>query len=116
MDRLMHNVFTERAPKGERVEALNLELVLSPAEAMRGGDVHLAVPVFRRCRWCAGTGADWFTVCPACEGRGAVAVEQPVRVSIPPMVRERMLLEIPLAGVGITNFHLQLHIRIDPWA
>jgi molecular chaperone DnaJ len=116
LDRLMHNVLTARAPKGERVEALNVELVLSPAEAMRGGEVRLAVPVFRRCPWCAGTGEDWLRVCSACDGRGAVAVEQPVGVSIPPMARDRTLLEMPLAGVGITNFHLQLHIRIDPWA
>jgi len=116
LDRLMHNVLRKRAPKGERVEPLNLELVLSPAEATRGGEVRLAVPVFRSCPWCGGAGADWIHVCPGCDGRGAVAIEQPVGVSIPPMVRDRTVLEMSLDGVGITNFHLRLHIRIDPWA
>jgi DnaJ-class molecular chaperone len=116
LDRLMHNMLRERAPKGERVEALNMELVLSPAEAARGGDVRLGVPVFRSCPWCGGAGGDWLHLCPACDGQGAMAVEQPVGVSIPPMVRDRTVLEMPLHGVGITNFHLRLHIRIDPWA
>jgi len=105
-------------PRGEgrARRGVNVELVLSPAEAAQGGEVHLAVPVFRSCRWCAGAGADWFHVCPACDGRGAVAVDQPVGVSIPPMVRDRTVLEVPLDGVGIANFHLQLHVRIDPLA
>jgi len=115
LDRLMHNVLRDRAPKGERVEALNLELVLSPAEAARGGEVRVAVPAFRSCPWCGGAGAGWLHVCPACDGRGAVAVEQPVDISIPPMVRDRTVFEVPLDGVGITNFHLRLHVRIDPW-
>src|SRR5262249_56497614 len=116
LDRLMHNVRGQQVPKGERVEALNLELVLSPAEAARGGEVRLAVPVFRSCPGCGGAGADWLHVCPACDGRGAMPTEQPVAVPIPPMMRDRTVLEIPLEGVGITNFHLRLHIRIDPWA
>jgi DnaJ-class molecular chaperone len=87
--RLTHNVLSEHAPKGERAEALNLELVLSPAEAVRGGEVRIAVPAFRSCPWCGGAGADWLHVCPACDGRGAVAVERPVRISIPSLVRDR---------------------------
>src|SRR5262245_21239810 len=72
LDRLMHNVLGQPEPKGERVAALELELALSPAEAARGGEMRLAVPVFRSCPWCGGAGANSLHVCPACDGRGAV--------------------------------------------
>src|SRR4029450_3979502 len=87
LDRLMHNMLRERAPKGERVEALNMELVLSPAEAARGGDVRLGVPVFRSCPWCGGAGGDWLHICPACDGHGAMAGGAAVEGSILAVVR-----------------------------
>jgi hypothetical protein len=36
-----------------------------------------------------------------------------VRLEIPPMVRSGTVLEIPLEGVGVSNFRLRIFIHID---
>jgi molecular chaperone DnaJ len=115
-DRLLHNLHTSLAPKGERVEGLNVEVVLSPAEAARGGVVRLGIPIFRTCGGCGGAGGDWLRACAACDGQGVVESEVPVAVQLPPMVRDRTVLEMALGGFGIANLHLLLHVRVDPWA
>jgi hypothetical protein len=40
--------------------------------------------------------------------------EKIVRVRIPPMARSGSIFEMPLQGLGIHNFHLQLHIFVEP--
>jgi DnaJ-class molecular chaperone len=111
-DRLMRNVTGIGSPKGERVESLHLEIVLSPAEAMRGGVIRIGVPTFSPCPDCQGSGRDWYSICLTCTGRGMVEHETPVAVRIPPMIRPGSILEIPLRGLGIHNFYLRIHIRI----
>jgi hypothetical protein len=49
--------FTRRGiSKAERLQALTVDVVLSPDEALRGGVVAIAVPVLRRCSACGGSG------------------------------------------------------------
>ena len=38
--------------------------------------------------------------------------EKTVKVSIPPMVPDKTIIELPIHGLGIHNFYLCLHIRI----
>ena len=47
LDRVLHNLLTGRATKGERLQALDAEVILSAGEAARGGLLRLGVPVFR---------------------------------------------------------------------
>ncbi len=35
-----------------------------------------------------------------------------VPVRIPPMVRDRTVIKVPIEGLGVQNFFLRLHIRI----
>ncbi len=99
-------------PKSRRLDALNLELLLSLDEAARGGVVTLGVPVFYPCRACHGAGVWGSYVCQACDGRGMVEEEEAVRLSIPSFVRDGTLLQAPLRGLGIHNMYLQVHIRV----
>ena len=45
-ERFVRNFTKRQIPKGERVEGLNVELVLSPEEWAQGGAVAVGVPVF----------------------------------------------------------------------
>ena len=46
MNAWVRNFTKRQIPKGERIEGLNVELVLSPEESAQGGIVALGVPVF----------------------------------------------------------------------
>jgi molecular chaperone DnaJ/curved DNA-binding protein len=39
--------------------------------------------------------------------------EQTIDVRIPAMVRDGTILEVPIRGLGIHNFHIRLYVRID---
>jgi len=107
--------FTERAvPKGERLEGLNIDVILSPDEAATGVVVPLAVPVFYACPECGGTGREWLFPCLDCQAQGIIEEERTVRIQIPPMVQDRTVIEVPVQGLGIHNFFLRLHVRIAP--
>jgi len=112
-ERFLRNFTGESIPKGERLEALNVELILSPQEAAMGVGVPVGVPVFYTCHQCGGSGRDWLFPCVNCNAEGIIEEEKTVRVSIPPMVPDGTIIEVPIHGLGIHNFYLRLHIRIS---
>ncbi len=114
LERLLRNFTGRGVPKGERLEALNLEVILSPEEALRGGVVPLRVPVFYPCPRCGGSGREWLFPCTYCWEQGMVEEEETVRVRIPPLVRDGTVLEVPIRGLGIHNLYLRLYVRIAP--
>jgi len=112
-DRLARNFSGIGVPKGEHAEGLNVEIILSPEEAGKGGTASFDVPVFHPCPSCGGSGEDWLFPCMQCGQRGVVEDEERVTLSIPPLVRSGSVYEIPLQGLGIHNFYLRIHILID---
>jgi hypothetical protein len=40
----------------------------------------------------------------ACEGQGMIEQEMTVPVRIPPMVRDRTVIEVPIEGLGVHTF------------
>ena len=112
-ERFVRNFTGIGISKAERIEDLNLEVILSPDEAAHGGLVPIGVPSFRPCPLCDGSGRDWLFLCSYCGGEGIIEGEQTIDVRIPRMVRDRTIFEVPISGLGIHNFHLRLHIRID---
>ena len=111
-DRFLRNFTGEGIPKGERVEDLNVEVILSPEEAMTGVTVPVGVPVFYTCPDCGGAGHTWLFSCVACNAEGTIEGEETVNIRVPPMVHDRAMVEVPIHGLGIHNFYLRLHIRI----
>jgi molecular chaperone DnaJ len=113
-ERFLRNFTGEGIPKAERLEGLNVEVILSPEEAARGIVVPVGVPVFYDCPQCGGSGRDWLFPCVNCQTQGTIEVEKTIRVGIPPMVSDRTIIEVPIRGLGVHNFYLRLHIRIAP--
>jgi DnaJ-class molecular chaperone len=111
-DRFLRNFTGEGIPKGERLEDLNVEVILSPEEAVTGVTVPVGVPVFYTCPDCSGAGHTWLFSCVACNAEGTIESEETVNIRIPPMVRDRAVIKVPIHGLGIHNFYLRLHIRI----
>jgi molecular chaperone DnaJ len=112
IDRFVRNFTGIGIPKSERIEDLNLEVILSPEEAAQGGVVPISVPTFHPCPLCRGSGRDWLFPCSYCLGEGMIEEEQSIGVKIPPLVRDRTIFEVPISGLGIHNFHIRLHFRI----
>jgi molecular chaperone DnaJ len=112
-DRILRNFSDIGMTKAERIEDLNIEVILTPMEAARGVVIPIEVPVFRTCWSCHGTGREWLFPCVACAGHGMIEEHETVSVRMPPMVRDRSVIELPIEGLGIHNFYLRLHIRID---
>jgi molecular chaperone DnaJ len=113
LERLFRNFTGVRVPKAERPEGLTLEVILTPEEAVRGVELPVAVPAVARCPGCGGEGRVWLYTCAACGGRGMVETPRTLRIAIPPMVRPRSLVEVPLDGLGIRNLYLRLLVRIE---
>jgi molecular chaperone DnaJ len=112
LEHILRSFTDPESPKSRRLDALNLELLLSEDEAARGGIVNLGVPVFYPCPTCHGGGVWGSYVCQACDGRGMAEEEEAVRLAIPSFVRDGTVLHVPLRGLGIHNMYLQVLIRV----
>ena len=99
-ERFLRNFTGERVPKSERLESLNVEVILSPEEAARGVAVPIGVPVFYTCPQCGGSGRDWLFPCIDCNAQGMIEQEATVRIRIPPMIPDRAIIEMPIHGLG----------------
>jgi DnaJ-class molecular chaperone len=112
MARLRRNFTGLGIPKSEQREGLEVEILLTPEEAMRGGIVPLGIPIFSPCAVCGGSGREWLFPCRYCREQGRVEEEKRVRLHIPPRVRDGTIVEMPLGGLGIHNCYLRLAIRL----
>jgi molecular chaperone DnaJ len=110
--RLWRN-FSLVRPKVERLRSLNVEIRISPKEALRGGRARLLVPARLRCQVCQGRGGMGFYACWQCDGAGAVQGEYPVILTFPPGVVNHCVVEIPLDRFGISNFYLRAIFRVS---
>jgi DnaJ-class molecular chaperone len=111
-DRFLRSFTEPSYPKSQRLDALNLELHLTPVEAAGGGALDLGVPVFYPCRVCHGSGESAGYDCRSCGGQGIAEDEEYVRIAFPPMVGDGTMYQIPLRGLGIHNLRLQLLVRV----
>jgi DnaJ-class molecular chaperone len=112
-DRFFRNFTGRHVPKGEMPQGLNMEVVLSSEEALRGVVLPVEVPTLDVCRACGGTGWEWGFPCSVCRAEGSVEWERTVGLRIPPGVRPGSLFEIPLDHLGIHNFYLRVHVLVD---
>jgi len=111
-NRFLRNFTGLGVPKGERGEALQVEIILTPDEATHGVIIPLGIPVFSPCPVCGGSGNAWLFPCTYCQAQGVVEEEKPVRIYIPPLVRDGTIMRAPIQELGIHNFYLHLSIRI----
>ena len=111
-DRLRRDVAAMGIPKGARPEPLNVDIILSREEAMRGQVVRLDVPAFYPCPGCGGSGRIWLFLCVDCVGRGLIEGAERVDIWVPPMTRHDTILEASIPGRTNRNLFLRAHLRI----
>ena len=111
-DRLWSNFTLLTRPKAETIESLNVEILLSPEEALRGGQVRVFIPAQFQCQVCDGRGGVGPFECWRCDGRGIVVGEYPLFVSFPAGISGNVV-EIPLDRFGIQNFYLKVYFRVS---
>ena len=112
MDLIARNFTRRREPKARHWRDLNLDILLTPAEAMCGGVVHLTLPVAKPCAACQGSGRTGDGECEICDGRGSDRLNAPVAVMVPPHVADGALIPVSLRPLGILNLYLNVHIRL----
>jgi DnaJ-class molecular chaperone len=113
-ERIARNFTGDAIPKAERLESLNVEVLLSPDEAAWGTEIPVGVPVLYRCADCRGSGHVALFPCIECNGQGFMADEEIVIIRIPPITADRAVFEIPIHGLGIQNFYLRVFTRLAP--
>ena len=96
-----------KAPQG-----LDVQVVLSPADALKGGIVELTVPSCSPCHHCGGTGRDRLFPCASCDGEGLREEPETLRVRVPENVGDGTHIKVPLRGLGPHNFYLCVCIRV----
>lgn len=111
-DRIRRNFTDQWRPKSRRLDALDLRIDLGLDEAVRGGSVTFAVPVFYPCPACHGSGRQWIYSCHACGESGVVEQDRSVRLVIPAGVRDGTVFQLPLRGLGIRNLFLRVLVRV----
>ncbi len=111
-DRFLRNFSGVGVPKGERPQALTVQVELTLEQATQGVEVPIGVPVFERCPRCGGTGEDWLFPCMGCNQEGYVERQRVVRLRVPGGVRHGEVFEVPLEALGIANLYLRLQVLI----
>jgi molecular chaperone DnaJ len=113
-DRFLRNFTGVRILKSEHLERLNIEVVLTHEEARQGCALPVGLPAFRRCPYCGGSGRDWLFPCLSCQQQGMIEDQVSICIRIPAMASSGSIYEMPLQGLGIHNFHLRLHLFVEP--
>jgi len=111
-DRLWRNFGSVVRPKGEGLQDLNVEFLLTPDQARRGGYVRIFVPAQARCPTCSGRGSVGFYECWRCAGEGRITGEYPMTVAYPAGISDGYHVAIPLDRFGISNLYMTLHFRV----
>jgi molecular chaperone DnaJ len=91
---------------------LSAEMVLTAREAFDGVSVPFEVPLRRTCSRCGGRGEIWTEWCAACGGLGEVAAAHPVRVLVPPRVREGATFRFSVTPPGSPSTVIEVRISI----
>jgi len=89
------------------------ELLLTPSEARRGGEIALDVPFQIPCSRCLGTGRIGRLLCGNCRGQGEERLEKKVTVAIPPGVRDQTEVRISIPAPAHRPLELIVTIRVS---
>ena len=113
LERVFRNFTGIGVPKTEGPEGLTVEVILTAEEAARAIEVPIAMPRVESCNECGGVGRVWLFPCNSCRGQGLIITERIVRIQVPPLVRPKSIVEVPLHGLGIHNLYLRMYVRIE---
>lgn len=91
----------------------DLEIILSPSEARRGGKIRLVIPFESQCRYCGGSDAIRRFQCMHCLGSGTEETETEIVLEIPPDVPDGTSVRISVPGPGGRKRRLKALISIQ---
>jgi len=97
---------------------VDAEIPLTLEEAHRGVTRSISFDATETCPDCNGSGRKDGKVCPKCRGAGVVHRPKSLEVTIPPGVRDGVVVRLAgqgeLGGNGASPGDLYLHVRIEP--
>ncbi len=97
-----------RSPAG----GLELDLILSPEEARKGGVFPARIPLRHSCYRCGATGRAGFLPCPECGGTGFLSQTTQIRIFVPPGAGDGEVLRTNIP-VQQTYLAVLIRLRID---
>ncbi len=98
----LHQTSTrQKEPEFELPEEREVEIILTPEEALSGGNLTLNVPVRQTCPECGGRGVVFPFTCFNCGGRGVIETIRPISIRIPPITRPKQFFTLDLEPFGI---------------
>ena len=86
--RASRNLTEAAADERKYPEGLDLQVVLSAAEALKGGILKLTVPSCSPCNQCGGAGREGLFPCALCDGEGLRQETETLRVRVPENVAD----------------------------
>jgi molecular chaperone DnaJ/curved DNA-binding protein len=112
-ERVLSNFLRGQPPRHTRAEAIDAYLTLTQEDAANGGAAIIEAPAIYPCPLCRGSGQNDAFPCSVCDELGVVEEKERIPVAIPPSIEQRQQVEIPLRGLGVHNFYLRLHFKVD---
>jgi hypothetical protein len=88
------------------------DVLLSRAEAERGGVLPLEIPLLAPCPACHGGGFRALFPCPACGACGWQMRETALELAFPPGVPSGATLDVSLARLGVADLWLHVRVRV----
>ncbi len=92
---------------------VNLELVLSAAQAARGGHLPIDLPLARRCARCDGTGRTGSFHCDSCDGHGMTRERARIELLVPPGTGDGTVIPVSLRHLGADAMALNVHLYVS---
>ena len=120
LDGLLEHFFTGFTPMGTDLgpspEVMEVDVILSAGQALRGGDFTIRIPIREICRVCAGRGYHWPFSCAACGETGWTVREREVRLSLPPGIRHGTVVHLRPEHAGGSALRVRLLTERRMWA
>jgi hypothetical protein len=110
--RVSRNLTEGTADERKSPVGLDVQVVLSAAEALKGGIVQMTVPSCSPCHQCGGAGREGLFPCDLCDGEGSCEETETLRVRVPANFADQTHINVPLRGLGPHNFYLCVRIRV----
>ena len=94
------------------VKELYIELILSPEEAQRGGNIPIEIPVIETCGACSGRGYVGRFICTSCSGNGIIHGKREIELHVPAGIASGAEAKVSLAGIGAEGVDLHIDILV----
>ncbi len=111
-EQLWNSLVSLSHPRACRAENIDIQVELSPTQAMRGGRMRVLVPVQVPCPACRGRGGGGPYPCQHCRGRGVVLDDYPVLLRFPAGIRDGYTSRVLLDQRSDCDLYLTVRFRV----